>query len=111
MTTPTGTGGHRPIPPKEPFAYISKPGGLFNISIREPWIMAAFFFCFIVAGIVFFGMARKGVAEGADGAALTSYLILAVFVGIGAIGLVIALVRWRWKRAYVRLVGHSPWAK
>lgn len=76
MTTPTGTGSHQPIPPKEPFAYISKPGGLFNISIREPWIMAAFFFfCFIVAGIVFFGMAREGVAQGADGAATASYAI------------------------------------
>lgn len=99
-----------PTPPKEPFAYVSAQRGLLTLKIREPWMMLVFFTAFFAVGIVFFFMARRGADTGAEGAMEASLLILVVFCGLGVIGMVIALLRLRWKAEYVRVMGHSPWA-
>ncbi|MEO6996635.1 MAG: hypothetical protein ABI112_00955 [Terracoccus sp.] len=98
-----------PTPPREPFASISKQGGLFAVGIREPWMMLLFFAVFFVVGIVFFRMAKSGSDSGAEGAMAVSVLILVVFCGLGVVGMVIAAVRLRWKAEYVRVMGRSPW--
>jgi protein-S-isoprenylcysteine O-methyltransferase Ste14 len=102
------TGG--PTPPKEPFSYVSQDRGLLTLKIREPALMALFFLAFIVLGIVFFLMVKKGADQGAEGAMGVAYLILAIFGGLGLVGLGIAVRRWAWKREYVRVMGRSPWS-
>ena len=99
-----------PTPPKEPFAYVSAQRGLLTLKIREPWIMLLFFAAFFAVGIVFFLMAKRGADAGAQGAFAVSVLILVVFCGLGVIGMVIALVRLRWKSEYVRVMRRSPWS-
>ncbi len=99
-----------PVPPREPFSYVSQDRGLLTLKIREPAVMAVFFALFIAVGVVFFLLARQGVETGAEGASTAATLILVVFGVIGLIGLGIALVRWRWKREYVRVMGRSPWS-
>ena len=104
-TDPTG-----PTPPKEPFAYVSQERGLLTLKIREPLLMGLFFLAFTVVGVIFFLMVKKGADQGAEGAMGVAYLILAIFGGLGVVGMAIAAVRWRWKREYVRVMGRSPWA-
>jgi hypothetical protein len=99
-----------PTPPREPFSYVSQERGLLTLKIREPALMAIFFLAFIVVGIVFFLMLKKQADAGADGAMNVGYLILAIFGGLGLVGLGIALRRWAWKREYVRVMGRSPWS-
>lgn len=96
-------------PPKEPFAYVSQDRGLLTLKIREPLVMGLFFLAFTVVGVVFFLMVKKGADPGDAGAAGVAYLILAIFGGLGVIGMAIAAARWRWKREYVRVMGRSPW--
>lgn len=97
-------------PPREPFAYVSQDRGLLTLKIREPLAMGLFFLAFTVVGIVFFLVVRKDADQGAEGAMGVAYLILAIFGGLGVIGMAIAAARWRWKREYVRVMGRSPWA-
>jgi len=97
-------------PPKEPFAYVSQERGLLTLKIREPLAMGLFFLAFTVVGIIFFFMGKTGAAQGAEGAMGVAYLTLAIFGGLGVIGMAIAAARWRWKREYVRVMGRSPWA-
>ena len=105
-TDPTG-----PRPPKEPFSYVSQERGLLTLKIREPLLMGLFFLALTVVGVIFFFMVKKGADQGAEGAMGVAYLILAIFGGLGVIGMGIAAVRWRWKREYVRVMGRSPWAE
>lgn len=104
-----GSGPTGVQPPREPFAYVSQERGLLTLKIREPLVMGLFFLAFTVVGVVFFLMVRKGADPGDAGAAGVSYLILAVFGGLGVIGMGIAAARWRWKREYLRVMGRSPW--
>lgn len=97
-------------PPKEPFAYVSQDRGLLTLKIREPIVMGLFFLAFTVVGIVFFFMVKKAADQGAEGAMGVAYLILAIFGGLGLVGMGIAVARWRWKREYVRVMGRSPWS-
>ena len=106
-----------PTPPKEPFAYVSQERGLLTLKIREPILMGLFFLAFtfvhvvlvFTTGVVFFLQVKKGADQGAEGAMGVAFLILAVFGGLGVIGMAIAAARWRWKREYVRIMGRSPW--
>jgi len=112
---PSGTSHPDPAPtgatpPKEPFAYVSQDRGLLTLKIREPILMGLFFLAFTVVGVIFFLMVKKGADQGAEGAMGVAYLILAIFGGLGVVGMAIAAVRWRWKREYVRVMGRSPWA-
>ncbi|MFM6847974.1 MAG: hypothetical protein ACKOVB_02600 [Terrabacter sp.] len=97
-------------PPREPFAYVSQDRGLLTLKIREPALMFVFFLALTVLGVIFFLQVKKGADQGAEGAMGVAYLILGIFGGLGVIGMVIAAVRWRWKREYVRVTGRSPWA-
>ena len=99
-----------PTPPREPFAYVSQDRGLLTLKIREPVLMGLFFLAFTVVGVIFFFMVKKGADQGAEGAMAVAYLILAIFGGLGVVGMAIAATRWRWKREYVRVMGRSPWA-
>ena len=104
-SSPTGTSA-----PKEPFSYVSQERGLLTLKIREPLLMGLFFLALAVVGVIFFFMVKEGADQGAEGAMGVAYLILAIFAGLGVIGMAIAAVRWRWKREYVRVMGRSPWA-
>jgi len=97
-------------PPKEPFAYISQDRGLLTLKIREPALMALFFTAFVVVGVGFFIVLEKQADAGAEGALGLGYLVLAIFGGVGLVGLGIALRRWAWKREYVGVMGRSPWS-
>ncbi|MGO4599276.1 hypothetical protein [Terrabacter sp. 2RAF25] len=99
-----------PMPPKEPFAYVSQERGLLTLKIREPALMFVFFLALTVLGVIFFLQVKKGADEGAAGAMGVAYLILGIFGVLGVVGMVIAAARWRWKREYVRVMGRSPWA-
>jgi hypothetical protein len=103
-------GAGDPTPPREPFAYVSQDRGLLTLKIREPALMFVFFLGLTVLGVIFFLQVKKGADQGAEGALGVAYLILGIFGVLGVIGMVIAAVRWRWKREYVRVMGRSPWA-
>ena len=108
---PTGPGSATgSTAPKEPFSYVSQERGLLTLKIREPLLMGLFFLALTVVGVIFFLMVKKGADQGDPGAMPVPYLILAIFGGLGVIGMAIAAVRWRWKREYVRVMGRSPWA-
>ena len=110
-TGPTGPGNATgTTAPKEPFSYVSQERGLLTLKIREPLLMGLFFLALTVVGVIFFFMVKKGADQGDPGAMPVAYLILAIFGGLGVIGMAIAAVRWRWKREYVRVMGRSPWA-
>ena len=110
-TGSTGSTGPSGTPaPKEPFSYVSQERGLLTLKIREPLLMGLFFLALTVVGVIFFLMVKKGADQGDPAAMPVAYLILAIFGGLGVIGMAIAAVRWRWKRQYVRVMGRSPWA-
>ncbi len=104
------SGAGTPTPPEEPFAYVSQNRGLLTLKIREPLLMGLFFLALTVVGVIFFLQVKKGADAGAEGAMGVAWLILAIFGGLGVIGMGIAAVRWRWKREYERVMGRSPWA-
>ena len=54
--------------------------------------MGLFFLAFTVVGVIFFLMVKKGADQGAEGAMGVAYLILAIFGGLGVIGMAIAAV-------------------
>lgn len=99
-----------PTPPPEPFAYLSRQGRFVTLAIREPVAMLAFFAVFFGIGVILFLVTLQGVNQGAEGALMAAVVLLVGFCGLGLVGMVIAWVRLRWKRDYVRVMGHSPWS-
>lgn len=95
-------------PPKEPFPVPE--GGIFIGQIREPWVMTLFFAVVAGAGVAFFLACKKAADGGAQGALGAGLALLGMFGVVGLMGIAVGVVRWRWKREYVRVMGRSPWA-
>jgi hypothetical protein len=96
-----------PVPPPEPFAYMSDQRSAIP-KIREPVLEILFAAFFVVAGVVCLIIsivqAHRGVGNVGGG-----IFVLVLFVGGGAVFGYIGARRLRWKRAYRRVMGRNPW--
>lgn len=99
-----------PETPREPFAYLSQPGGS-RAKIRSPLGLIFFAVFLIACGVAIFAvMALSSAPPQRGGAVAAGIVVLLMFGGLGVAALIMGVKRLRWKNQYVRITGKQPWS-
>ncbi|WP_104086216.1 hypothetical protein [Arthrobacter sp. GMC3] len=94
--------------PREPFAYMSQPGGS-RAKIRSPLGLILFAVFLMASGVAIFAIAVASSPTRGGGAIAAGIMMLLMFGGLGVTALVMGIKRLRWKNQYVHVTGHQPW--
>jgi len=94
-------------PPAEPFAWMTnkKPVGPYRMTLTTP-LSEALLGAFLIGSTVLFAVVLLG--DPSVPSILVAVLLIAIFGGLGAVLIVMAIARGRWVRAYERFHGHRP---